>query len=54
MRETSKKYIIYGLIVTLVLCIGFSVAYFTGKIRGEGEKIVLKVGSVNVIFNDTT
>ncbi len=50
----SKRYIIYGLVVTLILCIGFSVAYFSVRIVGEGKKITVKSGRLSVIFTDDT
>ena len=50
----SKRYVIYGIILTLMLCIGFSVAYFTTRIVNDNTPVTIKAGELNIIFTDTT
>jgi len=52
MKE-SKKYLIIGIVSTLVLMLGFSLAYFAPMIRGEGKKITVRTGSLAIVFTDT-
>jgi len=52
--EQSKKYLIVGIVSTLVLMLGFSVAYFTTQIIGEGKKMTVRSANLEIIFTDTS
>jgi len=52
--KENKKYIIVGIVTTLILALGFSLAYFAPIIRGEGKKITVRTGSLNIVFTDST
>jgi len=51
--SNNKKYIILGIVTTLILALGFSLAYFAPIIRGEGKKITVKTGSLAIVFTDS-
>ncbi len=49
----NKKYMIVGTVFILIIGIGLSVAYFTGKITGIGSDIVINIADrLQIIFND--
>ncbi len=49
----NKKYMIIGTVFILIIGIGLSVAYFTGKIIGNGSDIVINIADrLQIIFND--
>ena len=54
MNNLSKKYIVYGLMLTLFLGIGFSLAYFSSDLVGNGKDVTVQAGRLSVIFTDTT
>jgi len=51
--SNNKKYLILGIVTTLILALGFSLAYFAPIIRGEGKKITVRTGSLAIVFTDT-
>ena len=51
--SNNKKYIVLGIVTTLILALGFSFAYFTAQIRGEGKKITVRTGSLAIVFTDS-
>ena len=57
MKESKNKkikYIIYSLIITLILSIGFSLAFFTTRIVNDNTEVTIKAGQLNIIFTDKT
>jgi len=52
--KKEKKYLIIGIVSTLVLMLGFSVAYFTTQIIGEGKKITVTTPNLEIIFTDNS
>jgi len=51
--SNNKKYLIVGIVTTLIMALGFSFAYFTAQIRGEGKKITIRTGSLAIVFTDS-
>ncbi len=52
MDKVNKRYLIVGIVFTLVVCIGFSVAFFTANISGDTKKVTINAGSLYIVFND--
>jgi len=52
--SSKKKYLIVGIVSTLVLMLGFSLAYWVPIISGEGKKITVRTGTLAIRFTDTT
>jgi len=50
--SNNKKYIIIGIVSTLILMLGFTLAYFTPKIIGEGKKVAITAKDLSVVFTD--
>ena len=48
----NKKFVVYGIVMTLLLCVGMSYAYFTGMISGEGKEIRVSAKELRIIFTD--
>ncbi len=55
MENRRMKYIMYGIILTLVVAItGVTYAYWRGSIQGEGAEIAVTIDDVHIIFTDNT
>jgi len=48
----NKKFVVYGIVMTLLLCVGMSYAYFTGMISGEGKEIRVSAKELRILFTD--
>ncbi len=48
----NKKYLIIGIISTLIILVGVSIAYFSAQVSGDTKKVTIKSGSIYVIFTD--
>ncbi len=48
----NKKFVVYGIVMTLLLCVGMSYAYFTGVISGEGKEIRVSAKELRILFTD--
>ena len=54
MKDKKTKYVIYSIVITLILCLGFTFAFFTAKIQKDEKDVVIKAGELKVKFTDTT
>jgi len=52
--KKEKKYLIVGIVSTLVLMLEVSLAYFSTQIIGEGKKMTVNTANLEIIFNDTS
>ena len=50
----SKKYLMYGILVVLVISIGVSYSYFVSKVENKNGKLSINSKEINIIFTDTT
>ena len=48
----EKKYLIYGIFLSLLIVIGVTLAYFITEIEGNKKDITLNTGDLRVIFNN--
>ena len=48
----EKKYLIYGICLSLLIVIGVTLAYFITEIEGDKKDVTLNTGDLRVIFNN--
>ena len=52
--DAKKKYLIIGIVAMLLVTIGFSAAYWTAQIMGDGKDMVVETDELKIIFTDQT
>lgn len=50
--SNNKKYLLIGIVSTLVLMLGLSLAYFSPIIRGDRKKITISAKDLSIVFAD--
>ena len=48
----EKKYLIYGICLSLLIVIGVTLAYFITEIEGDKKDVTINTGDLRVIFNN--
>ncbi len=48
----NKKFVLYGVVVTLLLCVGMSYAYFSGTVGGNKKDITISSRDIRILFTD--
>jgi len=54
MNTASKRYLILGIVTTLMVFIGVTYAYWRGQIQGEGASMSVTLDNVYIQFTDNT
>ncbi len=48
----NKKFVVYGIVMTLLLCVGMSYAYFSGTVGGNKKDITISSRDIRILFTD--